>query len=98
MIARLHSAAVEGIRGYEVQVEVDARPVEDTGRMVVVGLPDAAVRESVQRVTSALTNSSFFRPGDVLVTVNLAPARRITGMCRRRSNAAYPPGWMPGVW
>lgn len=74
MIARLHSAAVEGIRGYEVQVEVDARPVEDTGRMVVVGLPDAAVRESVQRVTSALTNSSFFRPGDVLVTVNLAPA------------------------
>lgn len=74
MIKRLFSAAVEGIRGYEVQVEVDARPVEDTGRMTVVGLPDAAVRESVQRVTSALTNSSFFRPGDMLVTVNLAPA------------------------
>ena len=35
---------------------------------------DAAVRESVQRVTSALTNSSFFRPGDMAVTVNLAPA------------------------
>ena len=74
MIKRLHSAAVEGIRGYEVQVEVDARPVEDIGRMAVVGLPDAAVRESVQRVTSALTNSSFFRPGDMQVTVNLAPA------------------------
>ena len=74
MITRLHSAAVEGIRGYEVQVEVDARPVEDIGRMAVVGLPDAAVRESVQRVTSALTNSSFFRPGDMQVTVNLAPA------------------------
>ena len=74
MITRLHSAAVEGIRGYEVQVEVDARPVEDIGRMTVVGLPDAAVRESVQRVTSALTNSSFFRPGDMQVTVNLAPA------------------------
>ena len=74
MITRLHSAAVEGIRGYEVQVEVDARPVEDMGRMAVVGLPDAAVRESVQRVTSALTNSSFFRPGDMQVTVNLAPA------------------------
>ena len=74
MIKRLHSAAVEGIKGYEVQVEVDARPVEDTGRITVVGLPDAAVRESVQRVTSALTNSSFFRPGDMAVTVNLAPA------------------------
>ena len=74
MITRLHSAAVEGIRGYEVQVEVDARPVEDIGRMAVVGLPNAAVRESVQRVTSALTNSSFFRPGDMQVTVNLAPA------------------------
>ncbi len=74
MIKRLYSAAVEGIKGYEVQVEVDARPVEDTGRISVVGLPDAAVRESVERVTSALTNSSFFRPGNVLVTVNLAPA------------------------
>lgn len=74
MITRLHSAAVEGINGYEVQVEVDARPVEDMGRITVVGLPDAAVRESVQRVTSALSNSSFFRPGDMAVTVNLAPA------------------------
>ncbi len=74
MITRLHSAAVEGINGYEVQVEVDARPVEDVGRITVVGLPDAAVRESVQRVTAALANSSFFRPGDMNVTVNLAPA------------------------
>lgn len=74
MITRLHSAAVEGINGYEVQVEVDARPVEDVGRITVVGLPDAAVRESVQRVTSALSNSAFFRPGDMAVTVNLAPA------------------------
>ena len=74
MIKRLHSAAITGIDGYEVQVEVDARPVEDVGRITVVGLPDAAVRESVQRVTSALTNSSFFRPGDMAVTVNLAPA------------------------
>ena len=74
MIKRLHSAAITGIDGYEVQVEVDARPVEDVGRITVVGLPDAAVRESVQRVTSALSNSSFFRPGDMAVTVNLAPA------------------------
>lgn len=74
MIARLHSAAVLGIEGYEVSVEVDARSVEDTGRISIVGLPDTAVRESVQRVTSALTNSRFFCPGEMLVTVNLAPA------------------------
>lgn len=74
MITRLFSAAVAGIDGFEVQVEVDARQVMDAARVTVVGLPDAAVRESVQRVSSALSNSSFFRPTDLLVTVNLAPA------------------------
>ncbi|MCH5285663.1 MAG: YifB family Mg chelatase-like AAA ATPase [Akkermansiaceae bacterium] len=74
MISRLHSAAVLGIRGYEVQVEVDVQKVEETGRFSVVGLPDTAVRESVQRVTAALQNSHFFCPGQLLVTVNLAPA------------------------
>ena len=74
MISRLRSAAVSGIRGYGVQVEVDVQKVEDTGRFSVVGLPDAAVRESVQRVTAALQNSHFFCPGQIVVTVNLAPA------------------------
>lgn len=74
MIARLHSAAVIGIDGYEVQVETDVQKVEESGRFSVVGLPDTAVRESVQRVTTALQNSHFFCPGQILVTVNLAPA------------------------
>lgn len=74
MIARLHSAAVSGIDGYEVMVEVDMTQVKDVQRMSIVGLPDTAVRESVQRVTSALKNSSFFCPGEMIVTVNLAPA------------------------
>ncbi len=74
MITRLHSAAVNGITGYEVQVEVDVQKVEDVGRFSVVGLPDTAVRESVQRVTAALQNSQFFCPGQMAVTVNLAPA------------------------
>lgn len=74
MITRLHSAAVIGIDGFEVQVEVDAHQVEDAGRISVVGLPDAAVRESVQRVTSALSNCRFFLPAGMVVTVNLAPA------------------------
>ena len=74
MISRLHSAAVNGITGYEVQVEVDVKKVEETGRVAIVGLPDTAVRESVQRVTAALQNSHFFCPGQILATVNLAPA------------------------
>ncbi len=74
MITRLHSAAVSGIEGFEVQVEVDLREVDDVGRISIVGLPDTAVRESVQRVTAALANSHFYRPGNLMVTVNLAPA------------------------
>lgn len=74
MIVRLYSAAVAGIEGYEVQVEVDALKLKEQGRIVVVGLPDAAVRESNQRVSSALINSDFFLPAEVQVTVNLAPA------------------------
>lgn len=74
MITRLHSAAVNGIDGYGVQVEVDVVPVKDVGRYYIVGLPDAAVRESVQRVTTALKNSHFYCPGELQVTVNLAPA------------------------
>lgn len=74
MITRLHSASVLGIEGYEVEVEVDAVEVSDLGRITVVGLPDAAVRESVQRVTAALSNSDFYRPAQMMVTVNLAPA------------------------
>ncbi len=74
MITRLYSAAVSGIEGFEVQVEVDLQPVEENARMSIVGLPDTAVRESVQRVSSALSNSNIFRPGNLLVTVNLAPA------------------------
>lgn len=74
MVSLLKSAAVCGIDGYEVQVEVDAHCVEDTGRITIVGLPDTAVRESIQRVTSALQNQQFFCPGEMMVTVNLAPA------------------------
>ncbi len=74
MITRLYSAAVSGIEGFEVQVEVDLRPVEEQGRIAIVGLPDTAVRESVQRVTASLSNSHLYCPGNLLVTVNLAPA------------------------
>lgn len=74
MITRLYSAALDGISGYQVQVEVDGFYVKDAGRISIVGLPDAAVKESIQRVTAAIFNSELYRPESMVCTVNLAPA------------------------
>jgi magnesium chelatase family protein len=71
MLAKTFSAALMGIDAYIVEVEVDvARGAE---RTVVVGLPDAAVKESLDRVRSAMSNSGYFQPQSHAV-VNLAPA------------------------
>jgi magnesium chelatase family protein len=76
-LVRVHAAGIEGVDGYLVTVEVArSTPKADKGRVTVVGLPDAAVRESVERVTTAIFASGLHhRPGDLL-TVNLAPADR----------------------
>src|SRR6266404_2650162 len=71
MLARVFSAAVNGIEAYPVEVEVNAG-WGDTF-IVVVGLPDTAVKESKDRVTTALTNSGFKFPMG-RTTINLAPA------------------------
>src|SRR5512140_3600882 len=71
MLAKVCSAAVNGIEAYPVEVEVNAG-YGDT-LIVVVGLPDAAVKESKDRVTTALTNSGFKFPMG-RTTINLAPA------------------------
>ena len=71
MLAQTHSAAVVGIDAVPVQVEVDSG-YGDT-KVTVVGLPDAAVKESTHRVMSALSNSAFHAPLGRVV-VNLAPA------------------------
>lgn len=71
MVTMVNSLGVFGMDGYVVQVEVDflrALPAFD-----IVGLPDAAVRESRDRVRYAIKNSGFSFP-DHKVTVNLAPA------------------------
>jgi magnesium chelatase family protein len=55
MLAKVFSGAVYGVDAYEVEIEVNAsrgNPV-----IVVVGLPDAAVKESKDRVTTAISNS-----------------------------------------
>jgi len=72
MITRLFSAALRGVDAQEVEVEVNARGA-DKPLVIIVGLPDAAVRESSQRVTSAIGASALFL-ADGVKTVNLAPA------------------------
>jgi magnesium chelatase family protein len=71
MLSKVCSAAVNGIEAYAVEVEVNAG-YGDT-LIVIVGLPDAAVKESRDRVMTALINSGFnFTFGRT--TINLAPA------------------------
>lgn len=72
MITKLYSAALRGVDAIEVEVEVNARGAEAPA-VIIVGLPDAAVRESSQRVTSAIVASALELDMGVK-TVNLAPA------------------------
>ncbi len=72
MITRLFSATLRGVDAQEVEVEVNARGA-DKPLVIIVGLPDAAVRESSQRVTSAI-GASALHLDDGVKTVNLAPA------------------------
>ncbi len=72
MLGRVLSVGVFGIEGYRVEVEFDVR--QGLPAIVVVGLPDAAVKESKDRVATALKNSGYRWPGDGRITINLAPA------------------------
>jgi magnesium chelatase family protein len=71
VLATLHSAAIFGIDAYPVQVEVDVS--YGLPGFTMVGLPDPSVRESRDRVRSAIRNSGFTFPPH-RVTVNLSPA------------------------
>ena len=71
MLASLRSAAVFGVEAYPVHVEVDVS--FGLPRFTMVGLPDATVRESRDRVRSAIRNSGLEFPPH-RITVNLAPA------------------------
>ncbi len=72
MITKLHSAGLRGVEAVEVEVEVNS-PGRGVPRMTIVGLPDAAVRESAERVSSAVSASALPKD-DGTITVNLAPA------------------------
>lgn len=72
MLAKLKTFSLLGIEALEVEVEVDvsSAPLPKT---MLVGLPEAAVKESTHRVERAIVNSGFMRPVDRIV-INLAPA------------------------
>src|SRR5580700_3596923 len=70
---RTRSAAVFGIEAHVIDVEVDMYPGGNARDFVTVGMPDTAVRESRERIKSALLNSGFGYPNKS-VTINLAPA------------------------
>jgi len=72
MLAKIKSVGVFGIDAYLVEIEVDVARAMMPG-MVMVGLPDAAVKESRDRVRAALLNSGYQFPVKK-VTINLAPA------------------------
>jgi magnesium chelatase family protein len=72
MVARLHSATFSGIDAVSVEVEVDVATKGFAGA-TLVGLPDAAVKESTERVRTALQNSGYQFPRHKTV-INLAPA------------------------
>ena len=71
VLSRIYSAAVFGVDAYEVEIEVNA--ANGNPNIVIVGLPDAAVKESRDRVTTAISNSGYFWPRG-RTTINLAPA------------------------
>jgi magnesium chelatase family protein len=72
MLAKVTSCAVVGLDGALVDVEVDISNGQPG--FTIVGLPDAAVQESRERVRAAIKNSNFFYPFNKRITVNLAPA------------------------
>ena len=72
MLAKLKTFSLLGIEAVEVEVEVDVSPAS-MPKTILVGLPEAAVKESIHRVERAIANSGFVRP-QARVVMNLAPA------------------------
>ncbi len=71
MLSQINSGAVVGIEAFPVEIEANTGHGEP--KVIIVGLPDAAVKESSDRVWTALINSGF-RPPMGRTTINLAPA------------------------
>jgi len=74
-LVTLFSSAVQGVNAFTVAIEVDVSNgmASEELRYFIVGLPDNAVRESLQRVSVAIRQSKYFMPRNRIV-VNLSPA------------------------
>jgi magnesium chelatase family protein len=70
MLVRIFGSAVYGVEAITITIEVN---VMDGSKYYIVGLPDSAVKESLQRVESAIKTNGFYMPRTKLI-VNLAPA------------------------
>lgn len=71
MLSKVKSFSLIGLKGVEIDVEVDI--MNGKPQTIVVGLPDSTIKESIERVSSAISNSGFFMPQKKIV-INLAPA------------------------
>jgi magnesium chelatase family protein len=71
-LAKLKTFSLHGIAAVTIEVEVDVSAVA-IPKTILVGLPEAAVRESTHRIARAIVNSGFEKPRDRIV-INLAPA------------------------
>ncbi len=72
MVAKCYSGALNGADASAVEIEVSSSQAPSA--FAIVGLPDTAVKEAKDRVTTALKNSAFASKEEFAVTVNLAPA------------------------
>lgn len=72
MLSKIYSAAFCGVNAVLIETEVDSR--NGLAGQTIVGLPDAAVKESKERVLSAIKNSGYSIPYNKYITINLAPA------------------------
>lgn len=82
MLATVHACAIVGLDGYIVDVEVDFNPRAGIPSFTIVGLPDSAVKESRERVRSAIKNS------------NRSTCRNTsTSLGNQRAGSDYEPGF-----
>ena len=72
MLAKCFSGAINGVEALTVEIEVNSS--RSSSSFAIVGLPDAAVKEAKDRVSTALRNSGYTSKTEYAVTVNLAPA------------------------
>lgn len=72
MFARVFSGAIVGVDGYRLEIEVDSSG--GIGQILIVGLPDTAIKESQERGRSAIKACDFILPPGKKWVVNMAPA------------------------